>query len=222
MDPIPSRGSLAALTVTGAVAGWREALTPLRLADFERYQAVQLTPLSLKVERHTVFNMSPPIQGLASLLLLGVYDRLKISTAKHSNTCTPSSKPPSRHSVCATGTSPTRNAWMLTRPNSWLLQNSMRWQTISIWTRRCHLLKQTQKDDMVWLRAIDDEDGSSDSFKVAIGSLAPARSCRRVHGSVPAPIIHMLSSAASIVLPLLIVKKYSRGISWKENRASNC
>ncbi len=56
--------------------------TPLRLEDLERHRALPVTPMSVNVAGHTVFNMPPPTQGLASLLLLGVYDRLKISRAE--------------------------------------------------------------------------------------------------------------------------------------------
>ena len=50
--------------------------SPLRVEDFKRHKALTPTPLSLKVSGHTVFNMPPPTQGLASLLLLGVYEKL--------------------------------------------------------------------------------------------------------------------------------------------------
>ena len=50
--------------------------SPLRLADFERHQALTPEPLKLTVCGHTVYNMPPPTQGLASLLLLGCYEKL--------------------------------------------------------------------------------------------------------------------------------------------------
>jgi gamma-glutamyltranspeptidase/glutathione hydrolase len=49
--------------------------SPLRLADLERYQASFVTPLSVEVAGHKVFNMPPPTQGLASLLILALYAR---------------------------------------------------------------------------------------------------------------------------------------------------
>jgi len=57
--------------------------SPLRADDFNRHHALVPDPLSLQVADHTVYNMPPPTQGLASLLLLGVYDRLGI---KHGET----------------------------------------------------------------------------------------------------------------------------------------
>lgn len=53
--------------------------SPLRLGDFNRHRALTPDPLSLNVAGHSVYNMPPPTQGLASLLLLGVYDRLGIT-----------------------------------------------------------------------------------------------------------------------------------------------
>ncbi|MHC2461681.1 gamma-glutamyltransferase family protein [Bradyrhizobium embrapense] len=49
--------------------------SPLRLADLERHQASLVTPLSVDVSGHKVFNMPPPTQGLASLLILALYAR---------------------------------------------------------------------------------------------------------------------------------------------------
>lgn len=50
--------------------------SPIRLDDFNRHTALTPKPLTLDVSGHKVFNMPPPTQGLASLLLLGVYDKL--------------------------------------------------------------------------------------------------------------------------------------------------
>ena len=53
--------------------------SPLRQPDFTRHRALQVDPLSLQVAGHTVYNMPPPTQGLASLLLLGVYGELGVT-----------------------------------------------------------------------------------------------------------------------------------------------
>ncbi|WP_409560681.1 gamma-glutamyltransferase family protein [Hyphomicrobium sp. MC8b] len=58
-----------------------EAGTPLRLEDFQSYSAEYSKPLSLPVSVGTLFNTPPPTQGLASLLILGVFDQLGVSTA---------------------------------------------------------------------------------------------------------------------------------------------
>lgn len=56
--------------------------SPLRRDDFARHQSLDVTPLCLQVSGHRIFNMPPPTQGLASLILLGVYDRLGIDEAE--------------------------------------------------------------------------------------------------------------------------------------------
>jgi oxamate amidohydrolase len=56
--------------------------SPLRFADFERHAARRTRALSLDVAGHRVFNMPPPTQGLASLMLLGIYDRLNVQEAE--------------------------------------------------------------------------------------------------------------------------------------------
>ena len=63
-------------------ADLERAGSPLRLGDLERHKALLVTPLSLRVAGHDVFNMPPPTQGLASLLLLGVYERLGVAAAE--------------------------------------------------------------------------------------------------------------------------------------------
>jgi oxamate amidohydrolase len=72
------RGDLA----KAMAADLERAGTPLRLEDLERHQALNVTPLSVDVAGHKVYNMPPPTQGLASLILLGVYDRLGIKQAE--------------------------------------------------------------------------------------------------------------------------------------------
>ena len=49
--------------------------SPLRLSDLQQHQASLVTPLSVDVAGHKVFNMPPPTQGLASLLILALYAR---------------------------------------------------------------------------------------------------------------------------------------------------
>jgi gamma-glutamyltranspeptidase/glutathione hydrolase len=50
-----------------------KAGSPLRLADLENHTAEIVEPLSVAVGEHTVFNLPPPTQGLASLLILALY-----------------------------------------------------------------------------------------------------------------------------------------------------
>ena len=52
--------------------------SPLALADLEAHRAQWRTPLALAHSRGTLHNMPPPTQGVVSLLILGILDRLGI------------------------------------------------------------------------------------------------------------------------------------------------
>jgi len=69
------RGSVAA-----SVAGELERLgSPLRAADLAAHQARVVAPLSVRLADATVYNLPPPTQGLASLMILGIFDRLAVT-----------------------------------------------------------------------------------------------------------------------------------------------
>jgi oxamate amidohydrolase len=56
--------------------------SPLRLADFQAHCAISTPPLSVRVTTSsggaTLYNMTPPTQGLASLMILAIFDRLRL------------------------------------------------------------------------------------------------------------------------------------------------
>ncbi len=70
------RGELA----QSLAADLEAAGSPLRLDDFRNYHALDVEPLALDVNGHKVFNMPPPTQGLASLMLLGIFSRLDVTS----------------------------------------------------------------------------------------------------------------------------------------------
>lgn len=53
-----------------------EAGSPLTLDDFHQYQATVSTPLTVDISKGSLYNLDAPTQGLASLLILAIYDRL--------------------------------------------------------------------------------------------------------------------------------------------------
>jgi gamma-glutamyltranspeptidase len=67
------RGDLALQMATELAA----AGSPLTRDDLAAHQASLQPALQLAVRDATLFNMAPPSQGLASLLILGVYDRIR-------------------------------------------------------------------------------------------------------------------------------------------------
>ena len=50
--------------------------SPLRWADFQHHEAIECRPLMLEHSLGRVYNMPPPTQGLVSLLILGLMDRV--------------------------------------------------------------------------------------------------------------------------------------------------
>ena len=53
--------------------------SPVTRADFERYRATVEPPLSLHAAAGTLYNSPPPTQGLASLIVLGLFERLRVT-----------------------------------------------------------------------------------------------------------------------------------------------
>ena len=51
--------------------------SPVTAADLARHHARIKPPLQLRLSGATLYNMAPPTQGLASLLILGIYDRIR-------------------------------------------------------------------------------------------------------------------------------------------------
>jgi gamma-glutamyltranspeptidase/glutathione hydrolase len=68
------RGELAASLARDLAA----AGSPLALADLRRHQAQWCKPLELGHTLGTLYNMTPPTQGLVSLLILGMLDALEV------------------------------------------------------------------------------------------------------------------------------------------------
>ncbi|WP_166263188.1 gamma-glutamyltransferase family protein [Marinobacter caseinilyticus] len=56
--------------------------SPLTAADLADYRAMRVTPLQVKVAGARIFNLPPPTQGLASLMILGIADKLGIKDAE--------------------------------------------------------------------------------------------------------------------------------------------
>ena len=66
--------------VAREIAADLEALgSPVTRADLRAYQARWREPLSIKTKSATIYNTPVPTQGLASLLILGIYERLGVN-----------------------------------------------------------------------------------------------------------------------------------------------
>ena len=56
--------------------------SPLRIKDFNDYNAALVEPLTLETSQGALFNMTPPTQGVSSLMILGLFDRLKVNAGE--------------------------------------------------------------------------------------------------------------------------------------------
>jgi oxamate amidohydrolase len=68
------RGDIAAEIATDLSA----AGTPVTRDDLRKHEARLVAPLSIRLKDSTVFNLPPPTQGVASLIILGLFDRLGV------------------------------------------------------------------------------------------------------------------------------------------------
>ncbi|PTW63313.1 gamma-glutamyltranspeptidase/glutathione hydrolase [Breoghania corrubedonensis] len=56
--------------------------SPVTRADLKDFEARVRSPLQTRIKTGQLFNSAPPTQGLASLIILGLYDRLDVSRAE--------------------------------------------------------------------------------------------------------------------------------------------
>ncbi len=56
--------------------------SPVTRADLEGFRAKLVEPLSVTLQAGTIFNTPPPTHGLAALIILALFDRLRVSEAE--------------------------------------------------------------------------------------------------------------------------------------------
>ncbi len=71
------RGDLARTIAAGLEA----VGSPLRLEDLESYRARRVTPAQVRLKQGDLFNMPPPTQGVSSLMILALFERLGVGEA---------------------------------------------------------------------------------------------------------------------------------------------
>ena len=72
------RGELA----RDIAADLEAAGSPVRLSDLERHRARMVEPLHVDIRGARLFNMTPPTQGVSSLMILALFDRLGVKAAE--------------------------------------------------------------------------------------------------------------------------------------------
>ncbi|MDB5593510.1 MAG: gamma-glutamyltransferase [Hyphomicrobiales bacterium] len=142
---------------------------PLVRADLEKYRALLRQPLKLRIGGATCFNAPPPTQGLASLLLLGIFDRLGVKKRDgfdHIHGLAEATKRAFliRDQVC------TDHNWLDDDPASFLTGNIPAREAAEISMRRAAPWLGTPSDgEAVWMGAIDSK-GLAVSYIQSLGS----------------------------------------------------
>ena len=144
-------------------ADLERAGSPVTADDLARQQAEETAPLALKLGPGTAYNVTPPSQGLASLIILGLFDRLDRGEAEsfeHVHAAVEASK----HAILTRNRFVTDPAHMTRNPHDFLsagalddmasqidMSEAMPWPAPSV------------PGDTVWLGAVDGE-GRAISF----------------------------------------------------------
>ncbi|MDB5650094.1 MAG: gamma-glutamyltransferase [Hyphomicrobiales bacterium] len=156
--------------VSREIAADMDALRlPLVRADLEKYRALLRQPLKLRIGGATFFNAPPPTQGLASLLLLGIFDRLGVKKRDgfdHVHGLVEAAKRAFliRDQVC------TDHNWLDEDPASFLAAKILGREAAEISMRRAAPWPGAPSDgEAVWMGAIDSK-GLAVSYIQSLGS----------------------------------------------------
>jgi gamma-glutamyltranspeptidase len=153
------RGDLARVMAAELEA----AGSPVRLADLETHRAARVEPLGLELTHGRAYNMPPPTQGLASLIILGIFERLGVREADgfaYVHALVEAAK----QAFLVRDALVTDPAYMTADPADFLTSNALDARAAAIDPEKALPWPQTAKPgDTVWLGAIDAE-GNAVSF----------------------------------------------------------
>jgi oxamate amidohydrolase len=137
--------------------------SPLRRADFERHQALIVEPLAVILAKATAYGMPPPTQGLASMMILGLFERIRPATADgfdYVHALVEATK----RAFLIRDSEVTDPAYMRAHCPTYLTASNLDARAATISKARAMPWPQVaKKGDTVWLGAID-KDGTAVSF----------------------------------------------------------
>lgn len=137
--------------------------SPLRLEDFEAFAATEVAPLSVRLSSGAVYNMPPPTQGVSSLMILALFERLGVREADgfaHVHGMVEASK----QAFLLRNAHLTDAAFMTADPADWLKDAFLDGLCANIDPQRALYWPQPAKPgDTIWMGAIDG-DGRAVSY----------------------------------------------------------
>ncbi|MDH3316814.1 MAG: gamma-glutamyltransferase family protein [Gammaproteobacteria bacterium] len=129
--------------------------SPVTADDYARYRARETEPLKVKLRCGSVYNVMPPSQGMASLMILGIFDRLRCSEAEgfsHLHGMVESTK----HAILLRNAHCTDPAYMEADPRALLGDESLDMLATKVDPQRAMPWESTAvPGDTVWLGAVD-------------------------------------------------------------------
>jgi gamma-glutamyltranspeptidase/glutathione hydrolase len=150
-------------TARAIAADLERAGSPLVAEDLARYKALAVEPLSVRLKHGTVFNMPPPTQGLASLIILGVFELLNVRQAE-GFAFVHGLIEAAKRAFRVRDAHVTDPKYMTVDPNSFLTPAALDTMAATIEpTRAAPWPEPVKKGDTVWLGAVDRE-GRAVSF----------------------------------------------------------
>ncbi|NKB48278.1 MAG: gamma-glutamyltransferase [Alphaproteobacteria bacterium] len=137
--------------------------SPVTRGDLESHSATLKTPLSLRTSAGTLYNMPPPTQGLASLLILGAFDQLECSEAEGFDFVHLLVEA-TKQAFEVRDAHITDPAYMQESPGSFLTEPAITSLAAAVDPKKAQAWQRgAEKGDTVWLGAID-RDGMAVSF----------------------------------------------------------
>jgi gamma-glutamyltranspeptidase/glutathione hydrolase len=137
-------------------ADLERAGSPVVAGDYERQRALGTDPLSVRLQCGTAYNVTPPAQGIASLIILGIFDRLGCGEAdgfEHVHGVVEATK----QAILLRNAHCTDPAYMEIDPRSLLTNESLDSLAGKIDPSRATPWPRDAKPgDTVWLGAVDD------------------------------------------------------------------
>lgn len=137
--------------------------SPITAADLAAHRAVVTAPLSVEIAGATLYNTPPPTQGLVSLAILGLYERIAAASAEgfdHVHRLVEATK----QAFLIRDSALTDPAYMKAAPSDLLSEESLAQRVRAIDPARAlEWPRPAEKGDTVWLGAID-EAGRAVSF----------------------------------------------------------
>ena len=137
-------------------ADLERAGSPVTAADFAKQQAFVSDPLSVRLQCADVFNVTPPAQGIASLMILGIFDRLGCDDPDgfdHVHGVVEATK----HAILLRNAHCTDPAYMEVDPQSMLTDGALDALAAEIDPHRAMPWpRDSVPGDTVWLGAVDD------------------------------------------------------------------